>query len=406
MNSITHGTPAAAADPHEAASGRVLRWLLVTYCLLVVCASLYPFAFEPLPTNEPLLRGLGGLLTWRSPGRRDLILNLVAYLPVGWLIAHLARSRTSALTSALAATAGGAALSIGIELLQNWIPIRVPSLADWTLNTASAASGAVVAQWQRNATSIAVATRLRRLHVSPALGLLIVLWLAAHAAPFMPRLRGSLIDASFAQMMTMGLDAGRLAGHFASLLVLSAVLRTLVRRETFWPLFAIVVGSSLLSRLLFVGQQLTLDECLAVLMTIPLVLWLRGRGHRVAQTPLLLWICIGLVAMGTAPWQFTAAPNPIETMPFHDLLGGGADGDSLGTLQRVFLWIGAVWVGAGSRLGLRGSVLLLAVISLGSEIAQMFLATRYADPTDLLLILYAALLLQAARTVDAQGASA
>lgn len=405
MNSITKGF-APSSGPYEAATGRLLTWLLLTYGLLVVCASLYPFAFAPTAAGESVMRGLGGLLAWRTPTRRDLILNLIAYLPVGWLIAHLARRSLSTALSTLVATAGGAALSIGIELLQNWVPVRVPSLADWTLNTVSAALGAVVAQWQRNATSIAVATRLRRLHVSPALGLLIVLWLAAHAAPFMPRLRWTYVESSVDQMLRLGFDAGRLAAHFASLLVLSAVLRTLVRRETFWPLFGIVVGTSLLARLMFINQQLTLDECLAVMMTAPLVLWLRGRGHRVAQTPLLLWICIGLVAMGTAPWQFAATPSAFVPMPFNTLLGGAGDGDSVNTLQRVFLWIGAVWVGAGSRLGLRGSLGLLAAISIGCEFAQMFIETRYADPTDLLLILYAGLLLQAARAVDAQGASA
>lgn len=405
MNSITKGI-APAPGHYEAATGRLLTWLLLTYCLLVVCASLYPFAFAPTAAGESVLRGLSGLLAWRTPTRRDLILNLIAYLPVGWLIAHLARRSLSGPRSALVATAGGAALSIGVELLQNWVPVRVPSLADWTLNTTSAALGAVIAQWQRNATSIAVATRLRRLQVSPALGLLIVLWLAAHAAPFMPRLRWTYIEASFDQMLRLGFDAGRLAAHFASLLVLSAVLRTLVRRETFWPLFGIVIGTSLLARLVFVGQQLTLDECLAVLMTVPLVLWLRGRGHRVAQTPLLLWICIGLVAMGTAPWQIAATLGAFVPMPFSALLGGAGDGDSINTLQRVFLWIGAVWVGAGSRLGLRGSLALLASISVGCEIAQMFIATRFPDPTDLLLVLYAGLLLQAARAVDAPGTNA
>ena len=405
MNSITKGS-ATAPGHYEAATGRLLTWLLFTYCLLVACASLYPFAFAPTVAGESALQGLGGLLSWRTPTRRDLILNLIAYLPVGWLIAHLARRNLGAAMSALAATAGGAVLSIGIELLQNWVPVRVPSLADWTLNTTSAALGAIVAQWQRNATSIAVATRLRRLQVSPALGLLIVLWLAAHAAPFMPRVRWAYIESSIVEMLGMGLDAGRLAAHFASLLVLSAVLRTLVRRETFWPLFGLVVATSLLARLIFVGQQLTLDECLAVLMTVPLVLWLRGRGHRVAQTPLLLWICIGLLAMGTAPWQLVTMPNAVVPMPFNDLLGGATDGDSINTLQRVFLWIGAVWVGAGSRLGLRGSIALLAAISIVCELGQLFIQTRFADPTDLLLILYAGLLLQAARAVDAQGPSA
>ena len=104
MNSITKGI-ASASGSYEAATGRLLTWLLLTYCLLVVCASLYPFTFTPTAAGESVLRGLGGLLAWRAPTRRDLILNLIAYLPVGWLLAHLARRSLSAPSSTTCWTA-------------------------------------------------------------------------------------------------------------------------------------------------------------------------------------------------------------------------------------------------------------------------------------------------------------
>jgi hypothetical protein len=71
-----------------------------------------------------------------------------------------------------------------------------------------------------------------------------------------------------------------------------------------------------------------------------------------------------------------------------------------GLLIHAFLWIGAVWVGAGSRFGLRRAALTLAALGVITEIAQCFIVERVADPTQLLLVAYGALLVRAARTVD------
>jgi len=396
VNSVT---PLATGriDAQIAATQRVLRWVLGCYALFILCASLYPFAFAPPDPTEP---GLAGLTQWRTPTRRDLIINLIAYLPLGWLAAHLLRPRFGPFAALAFATAGGAALSLLVEVLQQWVTVRVPSLADWTLNCASGASGALLAIVQPRRESSAVATRLRRLQVSPALALLLVLWVAAHAAPFMPRLRWRLIDAAWQAMLDANLDLARFATHVASALVLAAALRTLVRREAFWPLFLAFLGGSLLARLLFVGQALTLDQVLAAAFAVAATAWLRRRGHRSAQTPLFVLLIVALLVAGTAPWQFTATMNPIDWRPFGALLSGRESADITGLLLHVFLWIGAVWVGAGSRFGLRASAWLLAALCIAIEIAQCFLDGRVADPTQLVLVLYGTLLVRAAQTID------
>lgn len=398
MNSVTE-EPRPAPDPYGVATERVLRWILLSYCLLVLCASLYPFAFAPVATDD------SDLLRWRRPARRDLLVNLVAYLPVGWALFHLLRRRLGGARAVLTATAGAALLSLCIELLQRWVSVRVPSLADWSLNTVSGALGALLAASQPRASS-PYATRLRRLQVSPALALLLVLWFAAHAAPFVPRMRWRLIEATLQQALAQPFDLSRLATTFAAVLVLSAVLRTLVRRDTFWPLFAATMAASLLARLLFIGQQLTLDQVAAVLLALPLIAWLRQRGHRAAQTPLFAWIVVAIVVAGTAPWQFTTQANPVDWRPFGALLVGRDSVESVSLLTHVFLWIGAVWVGAGSPLGLRRAALLLVATSLAIELAQCFLVGRSADPTPLLLLLYGTLLVQSARAIDGPAGAA
>lgn len=402
MNSVT---PLATGriDAQIAATQRVLRWVLGCYALFVLCASLYPFTFAPTDPADPALAGLS---EWRAPTRRDLIINLVAYLPLGWLAAHLLRPRFGGTVALALATAFAATLSLCVEVLQQWVTVRVPSLADWTLNCLSGAGGAMLAIAQPQRDSSAVATRLRRLQVSPALSLLLVLWVAAHAAPFMPRLRWRLIDAAWQSMLDASLDLARFATHVASALVLAAALRTLVRRESFWPLFLAFLAGSLLARLVFVGQALTLDQVLAAAFAVAATAGLRRRGHRSAQTPLFLLLIVALLIAGTAPWQTSTTINPIDWRPFGALLSGRESADITGLLLHVFLWIGAVWVGAGSRFGLRGATWLLAALCVGIEIAQCFLDGRVADPTQLVLVLYGSLLVRAARTIDDPVAAA
>jgi VanZ family protein len=396
VNSVTPpGRP--SDDAHELANTRLLAWALATYTLLVLCASLYPFTFAPA---DPVEQGLRGLLAWRRPTNRDLLVNLLAYVPIGWAATHLLRARTGAPRAAALGCLSAAALSLCIELLQQWVTVRVPSLADFALNCASGAAGSLLASAQPRRSGAGLATRLRRLHVSPALALLLVLWLAAHAAPFFPRLRWSLIAQAIDAAAASRFEAERFATYFASVLVLSAVLRTLVRRDAFWPLFIFVLVISLLLRLGFVGQALTLDQCFAALVAVPLVAWLRRRGHRSAQTPLFLWILAALLVAGTAPWHFTDQANAIDWRPFAALIAGRDAAGMTGLLIHAFLWIGAVWVGAGSRFGLRRAALTLAALGVITEIAQCFIVERVADPTQLLLVAYGALLVRAARTVD------
>ncbi len=396
MNSITPSSR-PASDAHELANARLLGWALATYSLLVLCASLYPFTFAPVDSAEPLLRAL---LSWRTPTRRDLLVNLLAYVPIGWAATRLLRTRVGALSAAALGSFGAAGLSLGVEILQQWVTVRVPSLADFALNCASGAAGAILAGVQPQRSGAGLAARLRRLQVSPALALLLVLWLAAHAAPFFPRLRWSLIERAIDAALAARFEIERFATYFACVLVLSAILRTLVRRETFWPLFTGVLATSLLLRLLFVGQTLTIDQCLAAMLAVPLVAWLRRRDHRSAQTPLLIWILTALLVAGTSPWQFTGQVNAIDWRPFVGLLSGQDSPGMPGLLIHVFLWIGAVWVGAGSRFGPRRATLIVLAVAVVVELAQCFIAGRVADPTSLLLVTYGALLVHAARAID------
>jgi len=132
-----------------------LAWL---YGALIVYASLYPFTGWRVPSPGPFDFLLLGWWHWWTGF--DLVSNLLGYLPFGLLVfVALARGGRSTTASVWIAIAAGTLLSLTMETLQNYLPQRVASNVDLTLNALGSALGAGVgaalhlrggiARWQR-----------------------------------------------------------------------------------------------------------------------------------------------------------------------------------------------------------------------------------------------------------------
>nr|WP_276598354.1 VanZ family protein [Roseateles koreensis] len=113
-------------------------WLLLAYLALLLYASLYPFWPWTWPPGMALFDLIG--LPWpRYFGAFDMWANVLGYLPLG-LLGFAAALRTGrGLKTGLAwGLLPAPALSFGMETLQYFLPGRVPSLLDWTLNVSGA----------------------------------------------------------------------------------------------------------------------------------------------------------------------------------------------------------------------------------------------------------------------------
>jgi len=126
----------------QRSSAAPLAWV---YAALVLYASLYPFAGWRWPPGP----SLGALLVlpwppWRDPF--DVWSNVLGYLPLGGLL-YVAQVRggRAAWKAALGALLAASALSYLSEVIQQFLPGRVPSRVDWALNSAGAAVGAALA---------------------------------------------------------------------------------------------------------------------------------------------------------------------------------------------------------------------------------------------------------------------
>ncbi len=120
-------------------------WPLVwIYAILIVYASLYPF-------DNWRIQGIAPWAFLMTPLPRywtgfDVLSNVVGYAPLGFLLA-LALHRTRPNGPAIVLTTlVAAALSLTMESLQMFLPVRVPSNVDAALNISGAFGGAVIAR--------------------------------------------------------------------------------------------------------------------------------------------------------------------------------------------------------------------------------------------------------------------
>lgn len=145
---------------------------------LIAAGSLYPFAgwqSNGLPPWAFLFTGWPRYWTVA-----DLVVNLLAYLPLGALARVGLARRLGGIPAATLAWLACLLLSLAVEMSQHYLPSRIPSQFDLLCNAAGAALGVALASWRAQAL-LATEDRLAGLLARvphPAFGLaLLALWL-------------------------------------------------------------------------------------------------------------------------------------------------------------------------------------------------------------------------------------
>ena len=140
---------------------------------LMVYASLYPF-------TDWRNQGLSPFAFLTAPWPRywtafDVGINLVGYAPLGFL---LVLSHIGGRPNKLLAVISAALLSLSMETLQSYLPMRVPSNVDLTLNVVGAGLGASAAWYLERTQTVQSWRRLRGHWLVPdARGALVLLML-------------------------------------------------------------------------------------------------------------------------------------------------------------------------------------------------------------------------------------
>jgi len=312
---------------------RTSAWpLALLFIGLVVYASLYPF-------TGWRVQGVSTLSWALAPWPQywtgfDLASNFLGYLPLGFLLAVAALRSGWRLGAWGWGVGGPALLSLVVESLQTFLPMRVPSNVDFCLNAAGGALGAAVAVGLDRMGAVRRWSQFRADWFQPSAhgGLvLLALWplalLYPVSVPFglgqvWDRLSDGLTqwltDTPFIlwlpdrNVFTVPLsplaEAFCIAlGLLAPLLMAYGEMRSLLRRALFVPLFfAGALGAAGLSAALtygpthawaWIGPQVMLGGSIALVLGLALL----PLSRRLCNAVMLLCLGVSLTLLNRAP---------------------------------------------------------------------------------------------------------
>lgn len=302
--------------------------LALAYMLVIVYASLQPFRNWRLPAAD-----VYGFLTapWpRYITLNDVLFNLSAYLPLGFMLTLGLRLALRPLAAVAAGVAIAALLSIAMESVQMFLPARVANNVDVLANSLGALIGALAAPLflPAHALGARVGTLRDSLFVPGALtdigALLALLWIVTFLNPWSQLFGAGDLRDSFELPALLGHTANRLLAAESLVvffnvtgigLLLSTLLRVEIRRGVFVGAFVVsalavkMLSAGLLGKPLGTWASIT-PGMLAGLMLSALVL--RGLftfGHRARLR--VAWLCfvLALLAINFAP------DNPYFSLP-------------------------------------------------------------------------------------------
>jgi len=371
--------------------------LLLLAAALVVYGSLYPWHFY-------FARG-GSVAPWLLlhswPGElnrfvmRDIALNIILYLPIG-LLAFVVLSRRGLNAGAFAlACVLAFLLSIGMEILQVYVPGRDPSILDVASNLLGGCAGALLGLLYRPV----LEKRLQRPSAGQgSAGFLLALWAISRWYPFFPALsRHHLaeIAAIFRNTPVAPIDVCHsLAVWFAAVLA----FRTVAGRSR--PLELLAAVAALAGGLFVAGRGITASDAAGAVLAI--LLWAALPENRRPSVALALLV-IAIAARELAPFHFAAAASPFWWVPFAATFQSERAAAVAVLAGKAFDYGMVLWLLRGRHSGPAWSASGFAAALLACEMAQRYVPGRIPEITDSVLVLLLAIVLQRLECVLAPG---
>ncbi|MFW5768403.1 MAG: VanZ family protein [Bacteroidota bacterium] len=367
----------------------------IIYVLLVIYGSLYPWS----GWAQPDFFEWQNYFNWRT-SKSDIVLNILVYLPFGLLFVRAFISRLHGLWLVLLACAAGFGLSLGVEILQLFLPHRVTSVADLLMNTTGTFLGGLLAYFVFAHASISgfllhYRDKWFSRRALESYGLLVIgLWVLSQLTPLVPSLGWSNIKhglkPAWHTLLDIALyDPVHALVYALNLLGLCIIVMLIGRsRSKALLLFGLLIAAVFMFKVPVYGRQLSLEAISGCLLAFLVAFCIKNSSHRFLIFAGALSISIGFLIQQLAPVTGAQALSAFSWIPFRGHLSGSG-------LMGLAIILESVWPFAalgflGLYSGLRN--LQMAFVGLAilvfvflTEWAQQYIPGRYPDITDVIL---------------------
>jgi VanZ family protein len=363
--------------------------ILLLVILLLVYGSLYPWDFysRTLHASVPeiLLRSWPGITRAML---RDLIVNVLIYMPLGAAALLSYRRRIGAAAGAILGIGTGLLLSTGIEVAQIFARPRTPSAFDICCNTAGTAIGVWLASMIRvQHPWLSMGKKAGKARAASGL---LILWAAHQLYPLFPSFGFYRLAQRIRQAMGNRWTWTDVMMEAAAWIAVAILVRAVFGDRARW-----VFALSLLlapARLGVVGSGPSpahfLGAAIAAAVALPVL-------HRLTPPVGAALLIVSIAVRELMPFHF-GPPNPsgFTWIPFGASLGSDQSAGLAVLVRKSFDYGAGVWMLWGSGAGWGGAALLVAGILAVGEAAQLWLPGRSPEITDPVLALLMAFVLR------------
>jgi VanZ family protein len=292
----------ARSDEYPEFSKVVVGFFSLLYLVMLVYGTLYPYQGWSVPEGGFLPNFLEADMSRLSV--TDMVTNVLIYIPAGLLWAGYLAPRLKWYWAILWATVLGTGLSLGLEIMQVFLPSRISALSDLLLNGLGSIIGAGAALiifgqarsglWLRNIrNNIFVSGMLANI------GLIVLgLWVLSQLSPLVPsisisNLRDGIKPVWFTVTGQSAFIVSQSIEYFCSVIALGGIFMSLSRsRGTGLILFALLIAAVLLLKIPVLSRQLSFEAmfgCASALIILVLL-------HRIPSKSLISFAGIFLLS--------------------------------------------------------------------------------------------------------------
>ena len=371
---------------------------LFLYLLFILYGSLFPFDWG-FPSQRLVE-------VWQRTGREhvsrsDLLTNILAYMPFGFLFCSICSARFGALGRILITTAIGSTLSFSMEYTQLYLPSRTSSPIDLLLNMLSTLLGALAYVLSGKGSNIGECFgEWRQNHFIDGriadIGLCVIaLWGASQLAPFLPSIDVGSLKHGLKPLWLMLHDLSKLNLYRAAIYALNIgslgfILLLIMKNRARVPAWLFLYcGTTFLGKITITGRQLSLEALAGFVSGMVFVFGLKKLSQRSLIIAGTCSVALAFIVDELRPDMTTPVYHQFNWIPFNAQMTDNVSGvvtiiEGLWPFAALAFFVIAR-TSAGRKTRVFPIGLSLAIVVLALEYAQCFIVGRSPDITTVML---------------------
>ena len=355
-----------------------LNRILLLFVVFIVYGSLYPFDFTTAPRKAYELDALY-YIDIDPPRWGDLISNVLLFIPFGFLGMAMGSSANHPARQFAILALSGAGLAFGLQVIQIFLPTRIPSLIDALCNILGIFLGGLLFLPLRAITWPSLPTLTRTEYMGFGL---IAAWALDNLWPLVPGFDMQTLNEGLKPLIMHPPISIFKVFLTATGWMLMIHLWEFVQKKPPKILCQILAVTTMFGlEILMEANALEWEEVLGALLA--LLVWNLGISHFIRRTELLVGVLIAmLVWKGLSPLDWREVPVVFHWMPFGISIMGDPLYQISVMIQKFFHYGCLAWLLAERKTPLIQAFMLSAGTLMCLEGAQRYLVGHTPEITD------------------------